>query len=371
MASASPPQSPFRKPKVPRNDACLPDIKALVTAIGNHFSPAPGTCITPLNLKYRVLAVDSSHPILVVEPNDSTKQRLLLKCRRKHGLVHQSLNTEYRFLSQIGPQLSAENPYIRCPEAKAFFAEQQVLIMEMIEGERLSSIQFSLGMSRLSAHLPALLHLCAAWLARLHLLTQTNARENPFRLLAASLEQHNRRASFIRHAGHRAYDSCLSFLLKYQGRYSDYTEPLCTLHGEFAPYHVLVRGTSIYVIDLASSRTGYALEDVAFFETFFDALLPWRHIAGLMPLGPTQQKRIFLDAYLNATSSLSEPARAVLRFTRINSMLTFMGTLEAKDTWKRCVYSYVALPWFRHKLRVVVQRELLALARAERELDAP
>jgi Ser/Thr protein kinase RdoA (MazF antagonist) len=146
-------------------------------------------------------------------------------------------------------------------------------------------------------------------------------------------------------------------------RYPSLRVRRCLIHGMFAPFHVLVTGVAIYVIDLASCRPGYAVQDIACFITFRDTLLPWRRIPALRTDMIAQHRR-FLEAYFGTVGRPEEyeSDRALLALARIQAIFAYAGHLEARDTFTRFAYSTLARPFMRQSVNRVCRSELKCLS---------
>ena len=432
----------------------------------------------------------------VVEADDGSGRRLLIKGRRKHNKLGQSSEIEMQILSEVAPKIWADNGAVRCPQLLAYYPDQEILLMEMVEGLELYSLLCGLGHSRDRRTLSRLMELCGEWLARLHALTQSSEEGNPFEWLAekfgrektqrvfarcdatrsydqvrslldklcdryrsfrtklctvhgefslyhvlvkgdsiyvidlASSRDRVRRSleglelySLLCGLGHsrdrrtlsrlmelcgewlarlhaltqsseegnpfewlaekfgrektqrvfarcdatRSYDQVRSLLDKLCDRYRSFRTKLCTVHGEFSLYHVLVKGDSIYVIDLASSRQGYLYADLAHFTTFYDAMPAWRRIMGGLRLDLEEQKRLFLRAYFSHAPSLLPPETIVMHLARLEAMVTFVRRTDGADTLRRVLYSHVAGLWLPQRFRTACRVELRVAENAARQ----
>lgn len=318
-------------------------------------------------LRVLPLAVETSHLMAVVEADDGSGRRLLIKGRGKHNKIGQSSEIEMQILSEVAPKIWADNGAVRCPQLLAYYPDQEILLMEMVEGLELYSLLCGLGHSRDRRTLSRLMELCGEWLARLHALTQSSEEGNPFEWLAEKFGREKTQRVFARCDATRSYDQVRSLLDKLCDRYRSFRKKLCTVHGEFSPYHVLVKDDSIYVIDLASSRQGYLYADLAHFTTFYDAMPAWRRIMGGLRLDLEEQKRLFLRAYFSHAPSLLPPETIVMHLARLEAMVTFVRRTDGADTLRSVLYSHVAGLWLPQRFRTACRVELRGAEDAARQ----
>ena len=330
-----------------------PDIRAHFT---RQFPDAPAGA-----LNFRLMTGPSSHPLVSVESRFAAHPRLLMKCRRKHDRISQSLQTEQRVLMDVAPKLAASNDATRCPAALAYYPEQEMLLMELVDGPRLDTIQFGLRRPTVKRPLPELLQLCAQWLARFHVITESSESGNPFDSISELFEHTARRKMFERLWSEEGYAELQRLLDAFRRRHAALRLKRCLIHGEFAPYHVLVRDEHIYVIDLAACRESYPFHDLGYFCAFFDALVPWRRALGALRMHPAKQQQYFLSCYFRERPELGEASEALTRLAHLQAMIPFVGHSRVRDSWKTTLYSMVAKPWVRHRFRVVCERERTAL----------
>jgi Ser/Thr protein kinase RdoA (MazF antagonist) len=259
----------------------------------------------------------------------------------------------------IGPQMSAGNPDTRCPEMLAYYPDRGLMLLEFVDGHRLDTLQ--LGLARSSAHdLSRLTGLCGEWLARFHALTRLPEEANPFETLTESFR---RAPPWLVHQDVETYDEVRRLAEALRRRFPDFKQPLCMIHGEFAPYHILVRDSAIHVIDFGSSRKGYPFEDLTFFTSFYDSRLPWRRLVGAIRIDFEEEKGRFLESYRHYSGAFDDRMESVMRLSRIHAMARYVTAVGAKDTWRAACYSRIAQPWVRRLFWNVCREELEALTR--------
>ena len=324
----------------------------------------PGVADTS-TLHIRRLGEDSSHVIALLASRTEPDVRIILKARPPHSRLSQDLGVEAALYRDIAPKVWATNSATRCPEFLAYLPDPGVLFLEAVEGSRLDHALFHLGHNSVSQPLPYLIELAAEWLAHFHThttLATTAPLGGPFETLAELfLEEHVHRV-FLRHGSPELYKRVRRVVDMLARRYHDFQIPACMVHGEFAPYHVLIADRRIYVIDLASSHRGYPYQDVAYFTTFYDALLPWRRVIGEWRLPFRGQTDLFLRTYFAMTGPPPEPMMVALRLARIHAMTIYARQLEAEGTWKRQIYSQVARRLLGSRFRTLCYTELDALS---------
>jgi Ser/Thr protein kinase RdoA (MazF antagonist) len=268
-------------------------------------------------------------------------------------------------LTQLGPHLTARNPRVRSPRVVAHYPERQILLLEFLEATRLDTMLFGSPIARAGLPPSTAIRLAAEWLATLHSTTRSEEHGNPFEFLIERFQKPSVARSLHSHVGPGLYAEIIERLADVRTRYRDHREPLCTVHGEFAPYHLLVSDDAVYVIDFASSRTGYALQDLAFFSAFYDALPPWRHALGVLKMSSREQRSIFLSSYLAAQAPLDEPTGIAAHFFHILAFSTFASRTSGRHTWKQRALSWGIRSWMKGRFRHVCRERIDALARAD------
>jgi aminoglycoside phosphotransferase (APT) family kinase protein len=188
---------------------------------------------------------------------------------------------------------------------------------------------------------------------------------NPFETLA---ELFRRAPPWLVHHDVETYSEVRRLAEALYRRFPDFKQALCMIHGEFAPYHILVRDSAIYVIDFGSSRKGYPFEDLTFFASFYDSRLPWRRLVGAIRMDFEEEKRRFLETYQRYSDPFDDRMGSIMRLSRIHAMARYVTAVGAKDTWRAASYSRIAQPWVRRLFWNVCREELEAL---KREVDFP
>ena len=351
--------SELRAPRAPPHGRSLAghvqeleaDIRAQLRQWGSNLPVDAKVSIAPLR-------ENASHRMAIVTV-EGMGRRLLVKGQPNHDLIFQSLEIESRMFKTIGPQMTAANPATRCPEMLSYYPDRGLMLLEFVDGHRLDALQ--LGLARSSAYdLSRLTGLCGEWLARFHALTRLPEQGNPFETLSESFRV---APPWLVEQDVEIYDEVRRLAEALRRRFPDFTQPLCMIHGEFAPYHILVRDGRIYVIDFGSSRKGYPFEDQMFFTCFYDSRLPWRRLAGAIRMDFEEEKRRFLESYRRCSGPFDDRMGSVLRLGRIRAMARYVTALEARDTWRATFYSRIARPWVRRLFRNVCREELAALKR--------
>jgi aminoglycoside phosphotransferase (APT) family kinase protein len=327
------------------------DIRAQLRQRGSHLPVDAKVSVSPLR-------ENASHRMAILRV-EGTGRRLLVKGQPNHDRIYQSLETESRMFRTIGPQMSAGNPATRCPEMLSYYPDRGLMLLEFVDGHRLDTLQ--LGLARSSAHdLSRLTGLCGEWLARFHALTRLPEEANPFETLTESFR---RAPPWLVHQDVETYDEVRRLAEALRRRFPDFKQPLCMIHGEFAPYHILVRDSAIHVIDFGSSRKGYPFEDLTFFTSFYDSRLPWRRLVGAIRIDFEEEKGRFLESYRHYSGAFDDRMESVMRLSRIHAMARYVTAVGAKDTWRAACYSRIAQPWVRRLFWNVCREELEALTR--------
>ena len=307
------------------------------------------------------LPCKSIHQIGIVEiSGKKTLLRCLVKGNVPNYLGAQKLDMEHYVLSQIAPQISALNAKTRCPRALAFFPREELLFLELIEGRDLKSILFDLVPSR--PDLPQLLRLTGEWLAHLHRDTR-EGEGNPFDWLEDRFDADRIRGTFEKCGARHLYRAVRHLLQTFRRAHKSFTRPLCQLHGEFTPLHVLVRDDSIYVIDFGSTARGFACEDVALFTTFYENLQPWRSVAGWIRVPFRKQKSSFLAAYNQyCGQEFNRIDDVVTRFTQIWAMARHEFFWERQPAnLPEQIYLTFGRTWMRNRFVGFASREIRRL----------
>jgi tRNA A-37 threonylcarbamoyl transferase component Bud32 len=278
----------------------------------------------------------------------------------------QNLEREVRFLSDVAPLITAENPALRCPDPIAYYPDRGLLLMEFVPGDSLKRHLFEIQLGTNPTgrlNLAQLLKCTGQWLGSMHRLTQQSESGNPLEWLLQQSESARTREIFLRYSQKDNYDEMLSILRRCLDLNPNFRRNLCQVHGEFTPIHIMVANDAIYVVDFGNSKLGYAYEDVGLFAGFYDCLLPWRVAAGAFRIRLDRQKELFLNGYLEQAPSVFRPAdTAIMRWVRLISFARMLNGGERRYTgWGRWAYSRLALRILRHNFTAVCRTELTAL----------
>lgn len=311
-------------------------------------------------LRFRPVPTLSAHHLVVVETSRGVTRRLLIKGPPRHDR-RPGRSIETRLLADVGPQIAAHNPSIRCPRMVACYPDDELLVLEMVEGPTLASLLFGRPALRARVAAAEYLDLCGAWLARFHDLTRTGQEGNPFAWLTKAFEDPASRVVFERHAGGALYRSLCQLARRLLHDHPTVRAPLCAIHGSFTANHILVQRHQIYVIDLESSSIGYPMEDLATFAGFLEILAPWRRALAARSLPPSEQLRRLLESYSARTAPLTGPETLVLRLARLLAIAKLLRDLDKFTRRDKSVTSWLLRPWRRHRFRLACRRELAAL----------
>ena len=310
--------------------------------IRRHFVRTFPELPQDVGLRYHRLPVHAAHPIVIVEAEGKPGCRLLVKCKQTEFRRWQSLDVENRFLTEVAPKICDHNPATRCPRAIAYYPEREMLVVEMVDGELLSRLLFGLRGGRSKDELLHLLRLSGAWLASMHRITASENVGHPFDWIVEEFASDGIHEGFELYVEAEIAVQYERLAEQYRNHYRDLMRPLCTIHGMYVPFHVLVDRGRIYVIDLASCRPGYAFQDVASFTGFCDALRPWRRVAAGLRLGEHRMDRVFLQGYFDGVLPWTEPDIILLRFARILALVRFGRQLRVRANGRRALASRVA-----------------------------
>ena len=354
-----------------------------------------------VSLVFQRIRHDGTHAIVVVRTVRPVRS-MIIKAPRSTGrtlvpgeerTLMERAETEYHVLTEITPQISAEQPAARCPEVFGFYPDVPYLFLEMVRGENLKSFLFGIGCARHHERVASVLQLSAEWLARFHAVTRSGHELNPFDWILAELEIPLVRRVLETYAGEDAYRGIRSHAVQSRRHYPEFRRPLCRIHGGFTPYHVLASEGGIYVIDLESSRLGYPDEDLALFTACYEMFAPWRRLLGAWRMNLEGQLSLFLGTYAKRTEPVTGPDLLLRRFTRLlgmarfvclclsgrpgNDFLAAVGVFSGRtpaapvtsDVPRRSLRLRVLESWWRHRFHVVGQQELLALREAARSYN--
>lgn len=315
----------------------------------------------PSSVKVFPLSHQTMHDVASVEiGQNGSAVRFFAKSDLADYGGPQRLETEEYVLRHIAPEIWQANARTRCPQVLAFFPERKLLLLELVDGKSLKELLFNVGTSH--SNLPDLLALSGEWLGRFHALTQSE-QANPFEWLEGSFAEQKVRDVFRNCGVADLYPTLAKLLEQFRRDYPDFRRPLCRLHSEFTPLHVLVRNDVIYVIDFGSSRLGFGYEDVATFTTFFDILLPWRAVAGSLRLPLAQQKDIFRESYFaHRQQTFGVPDNIVMRFAYLQAMAHHESCREnIPASPAAAVYATAGRAWVRRRFAALARRELAYL----------
>jgi Ser/Thr protein kinase RdoA (MazF antagonist) len=315
----------------------------------------------PDTVRVRSLPRSGVHPVAAVEIG---RNGTVLRCFAKGDVANyqgpQRLETEDHILRHIAPEIWKANPRARCPQVLAFFPDHKLLLLEIVEGKSLKELLFDVGATRID--ISDLLALAGEWLGRFHAMTRQE-QADPFVWLKSTFAEKKVRDAFQECGVSELYSPMEGLLQQFAREYPDFRLPLCQLHAEFTPLHVLVKDDAIYVIDFGSSRTGFGYEDVALFTSFFDSLLPWRALAGFLRLPLAQQKRTFLESYLrHSEQTFGSPDEIVMSFARLQAMAHYASCREPiPSPWPAALYARVGRQWVHRRFAALARRELAFL----------
>lgn len=324
-------------------------------------------------LRCRRLRAGSWHDIVMVDTTRAAGQRIVVKALRApdRDTPRQTerrvpmLAAEYRLLSEVAQQISAQNPATRCPRALAYRASPGLLALEAVEGPRLDAVLFGLAPTRERRDVRRLLELCGEWLARFHELTRTGEEGNPFEWALEQFMQPGVRAVFERCGEDVTRLALCEVAQGLREAYPAFRAKRCAIHGVFAPYHILVSEGRIYVLDLESSRPGYPYEDLALFEAYYDFRLPWRTALAATRLPIGEHRQALRDGYARHAPWFGALDELALRLARLYALIRLPLDWEHLGD-RDSVKSFLRRRWWRRRFRAVCARELPALRRAVR-----
>lgn len=302
------------------------------------------------------LSARAMHKLATVELcNNGTTVRCFAKKTPANYHGPQRLEQEEHILRNISPKIWEANKHARTPQVLAFFPECQLLLLELVEGTPLKKLVFN-------RNIPYFARLAGEWLARLHATTRAGDAD-PFVWLETAFTEAKVRTAFRHSSAADVYEPLLELLSRFHRKFANYHQPLCLVHGEFTSLHVLTKEECIYVIDFGSSRTGFGCEDVAFFSTFHNALLPWRHLAGYLRYPLSMQSRVFLQSYFeHRTQDMDLADDIVLRFASIRAVALHASCWEVdRDGWAPNLCSRIGRQWTRRRLAAFVRNEFRSL----------
>jgi hypothetical protein len=343
-----------------RHNRLADAVRDLQGSILERLSPVPVESPAS-SIKISPLPHQSMHEVASVEiGQNGSAVRFFAKGDLANYGGPQRLETEEYVLRNIAPEIWHANARTRCPEVLAFYPERKLLLLEMIDGKSLKELLFDVGPNH--TNLPDLLALSGEWLGRFHALTQCE-QANPFEWLEGSFASEKVQQVFRSCGVPDLYPALAALLEQFRRTYPDFRRPLCRLHSEFTPLHVLVKSDVIYVIDFGSSRLGFGCEDVATFTTFFDTLLPWRAVAGSMRLPLSQQKDIFRESYFaHRQQTFGVPDNIVMRFAYLQAMAHHVSCRETiPSSLAPAMYALAGRAWVRRRFAGLARRELAYL----------
>jgi hypothetical protein len=272
----------------------------------------------------------------------------------------QDLAAESRILADLGPRMAALNRKTRCPAVIAFFPEEKLLIEEFVRGQTLKALLFDFPPAH--ADLGRLLSLSGEWLANFHRSTQ-RGYANPLDWLWGEIHSRQLTDAFRRCSIPELYPVVVQLLRHFRQQYPNLYRPLCQVHGEFTPLHIMVQNEDLYVIDFGSSHRGFPCEDLARFSTFYEGLLPWRGAIALLRFPVARQINVFLESYAAHAGFLANLEDDVVnRFARLCAMA------HQQLCWEREPRSYrekgplkIRQIWTRRRFASLARRELTHL----------
>lgn len=271
--------------------------------------------------------------------------------------------TEHRVLTELAPQIRAANPTIGCPRVVAYRADQGVLALEAIDGPALSVLLFGGAGAAATPPIGALLERCGEWLGMLHRLTRTGERGNPFESLRGELEAPSVARLFRRTGASRLHAEIVATARALELRGAGLASAsLCTVHGVFGPYHVLVAGDAIFVIDLESAHVGFPHVDLALFDAYQAFRPPWQRARAARRCPAPVQRKAFIEGYTRHAGPLDPPDHAAVGLARLHALTRFPRAWEILGLSGTAILP--RLMWWRWCVRRVWREEAPGLRRA-------
>jgi tRNA A-37 threonylcarbamoyl transferase component Bud32 len=322
---------------------------------------------THSKVRVQALSRPGVHPVGVVHiSNGLASTCMFAKVQRTDYRGGQNLEREWRFLSDMAPLITAENPALRSPNPIAYYPERGLLLMEFVPGDSLKQhlfeVKFGINPTG-SLKLAQLLKHTGQWLGSMHRLTQQSESGNPLEWLLQESESARTREVFLRYSRKDTYDEMLSILRRWLDLKPNFRRNLCQVHGEFTPIHVMVANDAIYVVDFGNSKLGYVYEDVGLFASFYECLLPWRAAMGAIRVRLDMQKELFLSGYFEQAPADFRPADiAIMRWVRLISFARMLDGGERRYTgWGKWAYSRLAQNILHGRFTALCRIELAAL----------
>lgn len=192
---------------------------------------------------------------------------------------------------------------------------------------------------------------------------------NPLDWVLTDLEQ---RAALQQHGGRTRHDALRRLAELFRRRYVTVSRQRCLVHHMFTTWHVLVSEGRLLVIDFASSREGYAPEDLGLFLALDDVRAPWRRWLGRLRLSPRARTQAFLDGCQSVVGPLRDFDRVVLRFARVLAAARYTASAyRRRESWSRAMKARCGAPWLGLRLRDPCNRELATLRELASEPEEP
>jgi hypothetical protein len=333
----------------------LPAMEELRKNFDEAFPDASGTG----ELRFTPLHVNASHWLVAIQCKGREGERLLLKGRKRHARIWQSLEAEHKLLTEVSPKIMAANPLTRTPEVFGYYPAVPALVLQMIDGHSLHQALFGVHFKPSADAIRSLLELCGQWLISFHSLTRRASYGNPFEAFHGLLELPDNRAVLQQFGQPETYDQILSISETLCQRYRTFRQQQCTIHGEFTPYHVLLDGKAIYVIDLASSRVGYPYQDLGCFIASCDALSPWRAATGTSRISLQAREAAFLAGYCHGGAPLSIPEQTLIHLGRMERMIGFCHSMRSDNALPNRLRRSLAVHWLPRRFAALCRTNLL------------
>jgi len=333
--------------------SAFPDLPATVPLTAR---PAPGP--------------RSWHRVILVE---GAERRVVLKVMPapERASAHKGvMETEHRLLTELIPRISEANPSVGCPRVLAYLPEDGVLALEMIDGPPLSAILFGPARPSEPQVVRRLLERCGEWLGHLHRLTRTAERGNPFAWFRQEFEAPAVERAIRRTGAGRLHADIVAAARRLESA-STADVARCTVHGIFAPYHVLVHGEGIRVIDLESAHVGYPYVDLALFDAHRAFQSPWARAETARRCPVDEQRRALLDGYQRAAGPLSALDHLALGLARVHAFVRFPRAWQIERRPRTVAKDAIRLAWWRWRLAQVWREDAPALERAAHAMPAP
>lgn len=279
-----------------------------------------------------------------------------------------ALNREFTLLSRLHVEKRLTDRGYRTPRPLARYDDLRTILMERVDGERLSAYirrKNSLLSPASRQSLEKTICRCGDFLRIYHSVTKTgdpcippeSVLEELFGKIRTTYDRLPPQITGSENGSARFLD-CLSRAEELM-RKTEYQ--LVIQHGDFYPGNILVDGNNLYLLDFAFSKTGLIHSDIVRFLFMLEFLNPYPQnlFYDFRKIG--LYRRVFLDAYTEGAPAFTDMDRLAIHMHKVRCIV-----LHAHRRYVKYVSSALGGRLYFEALKMIyrrmIQREMQAVA---------